>query len=58
MEKTTQLGSMHSVILKAVIVHEQDPETSQPAMLINTLDMTQHKKLELELEQAKRELLR
>ena len=37
---------------------EQDPETSQAAMLINSLDMTQHKKLEIELEQAKRELLR
>ncbi|KAK9837615.1 hypothetical protein WJX74_001448 [Apatococcus lobatus] len=35
-----------------------DPMTSQPAMLINTLDMTEQKSLEIELEHAKRELLR
>ena len=36
----------------------QDSDNNEPAMLINTLDMTQQKTLEMELEQAKRELLR
>ncbi len=36
----------------------QNATNSQPAMLINALDMTEQKTMEIELEQAKRELLR
>ena len=47
-----------SCILLLSIGLVQDPVGNGPAMLINTLDMTQQKTLEIELEQAKRELLR